>query len=146
MKYCGNSRCSTSTGIDGSTTHGWGEPDPNGYFDFPCFICARHYEKSDEGKTHWPFPLKKEPPAPKPKTTNPFFAMKERISSLLKNAEVRKLDELYSLAIDGVEKQVETCFDRALCELIFNGKIQMIYPVDDTAHTLVAAAIVHFPR
>lgn len=53
-KYCGNRNCGTSTGICGSTTHGYGELDQNGYWYHPCFVCARHYER-ETGEPQWPF-------------------------------------------------------------------------------------------
>ncbi len=36
MTHCKNPQCCASTGIDGSTTHGWGVLDVNGYWEHPC--------------------------------------------------------------------------------------------------------------
>ena len=38
-KYCGKT-CSASTGICGSPTYGWGVLSPNGYWEYPCDLCA----------------------------------------------------------------------------------------------------------
>ncbi len=63
-KHCGSEKCCTSTGICESTTHGSGHLDNLGYWEFPCFVCARHYETKHN--TEWPFigtvvdPMKKE--------------------------------------------------------------------------------------
>lgn len=58
QKPCGHPDCSVSTGIDGSLAFGRGELDSNGYFEHPCYPCARAYEKSNPkaGKC-WPFSL-----------------------------------------------------------------------------------------
>ena len=46
-KPCGNPECSTSTGICGTLTHGWGELSDMGYWEFPCEVCERHYFAED---------------------------------------------------------------------------------------------------
>lgn len=63
LKPCGNPDCSTSTGICGSTTFGWGKLDDYGYWEIPCSTCARHYEnllikgqESADVFTSWPYP------------------------------------------------------------------------------------------
>lgn len=60
-KPCNNHKCCTSTGICESTTHGSGILDEHGYWQFPCFICAREYEKQGTER-HWPFPGQIIPP------------------------------------------------------------------------------------
>ena len=47
--------CGTSTGIDGSITHGQGILDENGYWEFPCYQCARESEKTSPEHRHHPF-------------------------------------------------------------------------------------------
>ena len=42
---CGNPGCKVSTGIDGSTTHGSGELDANGFWEHPCKVCADDYRR-----------------------------------------------------------------------------------------------------
>ena len=45
-----------STGICESTTCGSGKLDFGGYWEFPCFECARYYEeKFPEYGPCWPF-------------------------------------------------------------------------------------------
>ena len=58
MKFCGNSKCSTSTGICESITHGWGKLDDHGYWEHPCYKCARYYESRPDNSygPNWPFP------------------------------------------------------------------------------------------
>lgn len=53
---CGNPGCSASTGICERTTYGSGKLDANGYWEFPCPICARYAEGRDglEPGTYWP--------------------------------------------------------------------------------------------
>jgi len=54
QRPCGNPKCSASTGICESTTFGSGELDQYGYWEFPCSICAREYERK-YGEICWPF-------------------------------------------------------------------------------------------
>lgn len=55
-KPCGNNNCSVSIGIHEGLTFGHGELDDLGYWEFPCYTCARAHEKeypnNDEA---WPF-------------------------------------------------------------------------------------------
>jgi len=46
MPACGNRDCKVSTGICGSITFGCGDLDEHGYWEYPCEVCARAYEKS----------------------------------------------------------------------------------------------------
>jgi hypothetical protein len=57
---CDNPKCGTSTGICGSLTCGSGKLDDFGYWEFPCYPCARELEKNlpEEGPV-WPFKKKK---------------------------------------------------------------------------------------
>ena len=57
MPACGNPECSASTGIhdDEGLTFGSGELSFNGYWEFPCSICARAYEKDHPEVDCWPF-------------------------------------------------------------------------------------------
>lgn len=41
MKICGNKKCRTSTGIHDGPTHGWGDLDPNGFWEHECGPCTR---------------------------------------------------------------------------------------------------------
>jgi hypothetical protein len=53
---CGNPKCSASSGLDEHPTFGIGGPDNNGYFEQPCAICARAFEKAHpEYAPCWPF-------------------------------------------------------------------------------------------
>jgi len=50
-----HSKCIASTGIHGLTTFGQGELDPNGFWEFPCYECARRYEaKYPDSGPCWP--------------------------------------------------------------------------------------------
>lgn len=51
---CGNSMCCASTGICGRITFGCGKLDDYGYWQIPCEICARAYEKEFPGQEAWP--------------------------------------------------------------------------------------------
>jgi len=42
---CGNPKCSRSTGIHEGLTFGHGKLDKNGYWQFPCEICARDWDE-----------------------------------------------------------------------------------------------------
>lgn len=53
---CGNRKCSVSTGIHEGLTFGSGRLDHCGFWEFPCALCAREYEKKHpEVGTCWPF-------------------------------------------------------------------------------------------
>lgn len=55
-KACGNPECSVSTGIHDGLTFGSGDLNPNGFWEFPCDLCARLNEKDhpEDGEC-WPF-------------------------------------------------------------------------------------------
>ena len=55
----GHEGCSTSTGICGCLTFGRGFLDRNGYWEIPCYECAREWEKNHpEMGPCWPqFPM-----------------------------------------------------------------------------------------
>lgn len=50
-----HSKCGCSTGIHDGITFGQGELNFNGFWERPCGICARKYEKEHPGKEAWPF-------------------------------------------------------------------------------------------
>lgn len=52
---CGNPKCKASTGIHDGLTFGSGELDDNGYWENPCFKCARAFEAANPGEEAWPF-------------------------------------------------------------------------------------------
>jgi hypothetical protein len=54
--------CSCSTGIHDGLTFGSGKLDKHGFFQFPCWDCARWHEKQDLKpiNTYWPFEKEKE--------------------------------------------------------------------------------------
>ena len=74
-KHCGNPQCSTSTGVCESITHGWGNLNDYGYWEYPCETCARHYEMRPN--QDWPF------------------------SNEMTEAEKQKIDELYAEFLKG---------------------------------------------
>lgn len=58
LPACGNRRCCVSTGIHDGFTFGRGELDTNGYWQFPCRICARAYDEDNPDSEYgpaWPF-------------------------------------------------------------------------------------------
>jgi len=58
-KACGNPQCCVSSDLGGSFTFGSGTLDDNGYWEYPCSICARkHEEKFPHGLPCWPFTKK----------------------------------------------------------------------------------------
>lgn len=44
MSHCGNPECSCSTGIHEGLTFGSGRLSFNGYWEFPCRICAKYHD------------------------------------------------------------------------------------------------------
>lgn len=56
-----HTKCRFSTGIHDGLTVGQGELDFYGYWEIPCYECARKYEKEhpDSGPV-WPFECTKE--------------------------------------------------------------------------------------
>ena len=44
---CKNKDCSSSTGICGSITFGYGDLDDNGYWEFPCETCAKAFDEAE---------------------------------------------------------------------------------------------------
>lgn len=49
-------RCNVSTGIHDGLTFGMGELDHNGFWEHPCYECARKWEKAHpECSPCWPF-------------------------------------------------------------------------------------------
>lgn len=51
---CGNRACKVSTGICGSLTFGSGELDPNGYWEYPCEVCAEAHLSRHPNDVVWP--------------------------------------------------------------------------------------------
>jgi len=45
IPVCGNPDCACSTGIHDGLTFGSGELDSNGYWEFPCRVCAEAWDK-----------------------------------------------------------------------------------------------------
>ena len=45
MKPCNNPACSCTTSIAETIEHGWGECSENGFWEHPCKICNRFYER-----------------------------------------------------------------------------------------------------
>lgn len=52
---CSDPKCSASTGICDSMTFGKGRLCNYGYWEFPCFACARAWEADHPGDICWPF-------------------------------------------------------------------------------------------
>ena len=42
----GKAFCGSSTHIGGDISCGWGKLDPNGFWEFGCYECAREMEKA----------------------------------------------------------------------------------------------------
>lgn len=60
---CGNRNCSCSTTIADNFSFGSGGLDSNGFWDKPCYICARDFDKKnpDMVKKYGPSsPIRKE--------------------------------------------------------------------------------------
>jgi len=55
-KSCKNDECSISTGIMEDLTFGSGRMTFNGFWEFPCAICARAYEVKHPDTQCWPYP------------------------------------------------------------------------------------------
>ena len=55
-KECGNPKCGVSTGIHDGLTFGSGDLNMSGFWEHPCEICARAWEKAhpEDGEC-WPF-------------------------------------------------------------------------------------------
>ena len=55
---CGSVECRVSSGICESITFGSGELDFNGYWETPCGVCARDWERRNpEDGEAWPFQM-----------------------------------------------------------------------------------------
>ncbi len=54
-RACGNPKCGVSTGIHRGLTFGSGDLDVHGFWENPCRLCARAYEKDHPGKKAWPY-------------------------------------------------------------------------------------------
>ena len=54
-KLCGNPKCGASTGIHDGVTFGSGKLDDFGYWEKPCYICARKWEELYPNEIAWPF-------------------------------------------------------------------------------------------
>ena len=53
---CGNPECAVSSGIHEGLTFGSGDLCCNGFWEKPCAICARDYERRHpEVEPCWPF-------------------------------------------------------------------------------------------
>lgn len=56
LPLCGNPKCCVSTGIHDGLTFGSGELDYNGFWEKPCHVCARGYEKMKPSAAPcWPY-------------------------------------------------------------------------------------------
>jgi hypothetical protein len=56
MHNAAHKKCGVSTGIHDGLTFGHGELDDNGYWEFPCYECAREWERlHPEDFPCWPF-------------------------------------------------------------------------------------------
>ena len=54
--FCGNRNCCASTGIHEGMTFGSGKLDDFGYWEYPCWVCAREFETlHPEYQPCWPF-------------------------------------------------------------------------------------------
>jgi len=56
MSKCGHHDCRISSAMDDSLTFGRGELDDYGYWEIPCPVCARAWEKDHpEDGPCWPY-------------------------------------------------------------------------------------------
>ena len=64
-----HTKCGVSTGICGSLTYGQGKLSENGYWEKPCWLCAREAEIDDgvPANSYWPVTLKDPFRIPNPK-------------------------------------------------------------------------------
>lgn len=54
---CGNPKCGGSTNIAEDASFGHGELDECGFWEFPCPVCARDYEREHPNENAWPYRL-----------------------------------------------------------------------------------------
>lgn len=52
---CGNPRCCASSTILETLSFGRGELDQNGFWEIPCYQCARAWEAMYPDDEAWPF-------------------------------------------------------------------------------------------
>lgn len=45
IAFCGNSDCRCSTGVHEGLSFGSGRLDKNGFWEYPCRICSRHFQE-----------------------------------------------------------------------------------------------------
>lgn len=55
LPACGNPNCGRSSGIHDGLTFGSGKLDEFGFWEKPCGVCAREYEKRHPDYLAWPF-------------------------------------------------------------------------------------------
>ncbi len=53
-RACGNPECRVSSGIHECLTFGSGDLSELGFWENPCGVCARAYEKDHPGEKAWP--------------------------------------------------------------------------------------------
>ena len=75
--------CSVSTGIHDGLTFGKGDLDPHGFWEFPCFECARIAEERDNEPTGTYWPWEKQVSAESHKKSS--FCTKSEKHSLIPN-------------------------------------------------------------
>lgn len=58
MPFCDNPECGASLGIHEGPTFGSGQLDDNGYWEIPCYTCAREWDSANPNAEcpAWPFP------------------------------------------------------------------------------------------
>jgi len=54
-KWCGDPKCGASTNIAGDASFGSGELDDFGFWEKPCSVCARAWEKLYPEEKAWPY-------------------------------------------------------------------------------------------
>lgn len=94
--------CSVSTGIHDGLTFGKGELSSNGFWEFPCFECARHAEIRDQEPegTYWPW--EKQAAA---ETKSQEITILHKVRELLTDAEYEFLKQ--ALAVDTPEQAIK---------------------------------------
>lgn len=93
--FCLNPKCGASITTEGIPAFGWGKMDLDGYWEFPCEICAREWEYRNPHKVAWPKVKSKE-------QTQTFRAMSLQAKRSIHEATTTAKNDKYHIAVEAI--------------------------------------------